>query len=137
MNESANPRKRLLDRRPSRRALYGIGAVLAALVLLLVLFDWNWFKRPIERLVEARTGRPLSIGGDLDVDLGSVTTVKAEKLRFGNATWSKEPTMAAADRAEIDFELWPLIFKRQTRIPEIRLTAPDVRLETDPKGVGN
>ncbi len=137
MNQSAIPRKRALDGRPSPRALYVIGALLAALVLLLVLFDWNWFKGPIERLVQARTGRQLSIGGDLDVDLGRITTVKADKLQFANATWSKEPTMAAADRAEIDFELWPLIFKRQTRIPEIRLTAPDVRLETGPKGVGN
>ncbi|MEO6519985.1 MAG: AsmA family protein [Pseudoxanthomonas sp.] len=137
MNQSAIPRKRVLDRRPSRRALYVIGALLAALVLLLVLFDWNWFKGPLERLVQVRTGRQLSIGGDLDVDLGRVTTVKADKLQFANAAWSKEPTMASADRAEIDFELWPLIFKRQTRIPEIRLTAPDVRLETGPKGVGN
>ena len=137
MNEPAVPRKRLFDRRPSRHALTVIGVLLAALLLLLVLFDWNWLKGPIESVVQARTGRPLNIEGDLDVDLGRITSVKADKLRFGNAGWSKESTMAAADRAEIDFELWPLLFKQQVRIPEIRLTAPDVRLETGPKGVGN
>ncbi|HYM87335.1 MAG TPA: AsmA family protein [Pseudoxanthomonas sp.] len=114
-----------------------MSVLLAALVLLILLFDWNWLKGPIERIVQARTGRELKIGGNLDVDLGRITTVKADKLRFGNAPWSKEPTMAVVDRAEIDFELWPLVFKRQTRIPEIRLTTPDVWLETGPKGVGN
>ena len=113
------------------------GVVLAGLALLFILFDWNWFKGPLERMVHAKTGRELDIGGNLDVDLGRITTVKAENLRFANAAWSKEPTMAAADRAEIDFELWPLVFKRQARIPEIRLSAPDVRLENGPKGVGN
>lgn len=60
-----------------------------------------------------------------------------DKLRFGNATWSRQPIMAAADRAQIDFELWPLVSRRQARIPLIRLSAPKVLLETGPKGVGN
>ncbi|NDK38229.1 AsmA family protein [Pseudoxanthomonas gei] len=142
MNQSSAPQssvqhKRLIDRRPSRRALTVLGVLLAAVVVLVILFDWNWLKGPLERTVQSRTGREFRIGGDLDVDLGRITTVTADKVRFGNASWSKQPAMAVADRAEIDFELWPLVFKRQARIPEIRLSSPDVRLETGPKGVGN
>lgn len=124
-------------RRPSRPALIALGAIALALLVLILLFDWNWLKRPIERQVLAQTGREFRIGGNLDVDLGRVTTVRADALTFGNAEWSKEKQMAKADHAELDIRLWPLLFKRQVDIPEIRLTKPDVRLETGPKGVGN
>ena len=124
-------------RKPSRRAVEIAALLFAALVVLILLFDWNWFKRPLERVVEARTGRTFKIDGDLDVDLGRVTRVRMDKLRFGNAAWSNEPTMASADRAQVDFELWPLVSRRQARIPWIRLSAPRVLLETGPKGAGN
>ena len=124
-------------RRPSRRAQIVLGALLAALVLLIVLFDWNWFKRPLEMAVQASTGRQLRIDGDLDVDLGRVTRLMADRISFANAQWSKEPIMASADRVEVGFEIWPLLFKRETRIPEIRLVAPKLRLETGPQGAGN
>ncbi|MDR6839897.1 uncharacterized protein involved in outer membrane biogenesis [Pseudoxanthomonas sacheonensis] len=114
-----------------------LGVLALALVLLVVLFDWNWLKGPVQSLVRAQTGREFRIGGDLNVDLGRTTTISGEALTFGNAAWSKEPTMASADRAEFDIEIWPLLFERQTRIPEIRLTKPTLRLETGPDGVGN
>ena len=75
-------------RRPSRRGSVILGATAVALVLLLVFWDWNWFKGPVERLVEMRTGREFDIGGRLDVDLGRVTTVSAGQLRLGNPDWS-------------------------------------------------
>ncbi|WP_368561731.1 AsmA family protein [Pseudoxanthomonas sp. UTMC 1351] len=123
--------------RPSRKALITAAAVAVVVIVFIVLFDWNWFKAPIERRVSAETGREFRIGGDLDVDLGRITTIRAGALRFGNAPWSREPTMASADHAEMDVEVWPLIFRRETRIPEIRLTNPHVRLETGPDGKGN
>ncbi|MDN5781242.1 MAG: AsmA family protein, partial [Luteimonas sp.] len=110
--------------------------IVLAIVVLVLLWDWNWFKGPVERAVEARTGRSLQIGGDLDVDLGRVTTIRADKLRFANAAWSRQPTMASADRLELRIE--PLALLRgEVRIPEIRLAKPDVRLETGPEGGGN
>ncbi|HJR74581.1 MAG TPA: AsmA family protein [Luteimonas sp.] len=112
--------------------------LILALVLLIVFWDWNWLKGPIERQVEARTGRSFDIGGDLDVDLGKVVTIRADKLAFGNAAWSKQATMAAIDRMELRLELWPaLIKRREVLIPELRLTKPDAYLETGPDGKGN
>ena len=134
MNDVAAKPTRFYRRKPSRRTTEIAALVLAALVVLVLLFDWNWFKGPLERVVEARTGRTFKIEGDLDVDLGRVTRISMDKPRFGNATWSREPIMAAADRAQVDFELWPLVSRRQARIPWIRLSAPKVLLETGPKG---
>ncbi len=122
---------------PSSRAILVASAIVAALVALWILFDWNWFKGPLERQVSARTQREFRIDGDLDVDLGRITTISAERLHLGNAPWSKEPVMAAAQRAELDVALWPLIFRRQFRIPEIRLAQPRLHLETGPEGKGN
>jgi uncharacterized protein involved in outer membrane biogenesis len=104
----------------------------AALLILIALWDWNWFKGPVERAVQAKTGREFHIHGDLDVDLGRVTTVRGDGLTFANATWARQPQMATADRAEIDLRVWPLL-RGQVRIPEIRLVRPDVLLETAPE----
>lgn len=106
---------------------------LVALVLLVIaLWDWNWFKGPVERAVQAKTGREFHINGNLDVDLGRVITVRGDGLTFANAEWSKQPKMASADRAEIDVRFWPLL-RGQVLIPEIRMTRPDLLLETAPR----
>ncbi len=107
-----------------------------ALVVLVLLWDWNWFKGPIERQVERRTGREFDIGGNLDVDLGWVPTIRAEQVRFGNAAWSKQPTMASAERVEFEIELKPL-FRSSVRIPSLRLIKPVLNLEKGRDRVGN
>lgn len=127
-NANARPLRRTL----SSRTRIALIVLFAALAILILLFDWNWFKRPLEHAVHARTGRALHIDGNLDVDLGRVTRVTIERVRFANAAWSKEAIMASADRAEIDFEIWPLLLRRETRIPGIRLVVPKLRLETGP-----
>ena len=110
-----------------------VAASLAVLVLFLV-WDWNWFKGPIERAVEARTGRSFDIGGDLDVDLGSTVAIRADRLRLGNAEWSDEDEMARVERAAVRVHLPSLLFRRETRIPDITLIQPKVRLETSGEG---
>lgn len=137
MNAARSPRRRFALRPLSRTGAIVLGVLAAVIVVVLILFEWNWLRRPIEWVVERQTGRSFHIAGDLDVDLGRVTTVRGDALTFGNATWSKVPTMAAADRAELSVEVFPLIFKRETRIPRIHLTRPQLRLESGPDGTGN
>ncbi|KAF1685038.1 AsmA family protein [Pseudoxanthomonas broegbernensis] len=127
--------RRLRRWRPSRRTGIVLGAVAAVLLVLWLLFDWNWFKPPLERAVGAATGRELRIEGDLDVDLGRTITVSAERLRLANAAWSKEPRMGSAERVEIDIAPWPLLALR-LRMKEVRAVRPDIRLETAPEGAG-
>lgn len=129
-------RRRALDAVTDHPWRTALAAVAVAMLILVLLWDWNWFKRPVERAVEARTGRSLTIGGDLDVDLGRVTVIRADALDFANADWSQEPSMAAADRLELAIEVFPLL-RGQVRIPEIRLLRPRLRLETGPEREGN
>lgn len=116
----------------------GVIAVLVlAIAVLLLVWDWNWVKGPVERAVQARTGRRLDIGGDLDVRLGRISTLHAENLTFANAAWSRQPAMARVGRVDMGLELWPLLFRRQIRITRIGLSRPRLLLETSPEGVGN
>jgi len=128
-----HPALRGLSRHPW---LIGFGALALAIVVLVLLWDWNWFKGTIERQAEQRTGRKLEIGGDLDVDLGWVSTIRAGQVRFGNAAWSKQATMASAQRVELDLEVMPLL-RGDVRIPRLRLTKPVLNLEVGPNRIGN
>jgi AsmA family protein len=132
--DAAHSTRTAIARHPWLATLF---LLLAGIALLLVFWDWNWFKGPIERQVQSRTGRSFDIAGDLDVDLGRVTRIRADALRFGNADWSKDPTMASVDRLDFGIEVWPLVWHRQVRIPDIRLAGPRLRLEKGPKGIGN
>lgn len=137
-SESAAPEP-VADARawPRRHPWLSALALLAlALAALIALWDWNWFKGPIERQVEARTGRKLQIGGDLDVDLGRVPVIRADALSFANAPWARQPLMASAQRLELAIELWPLL-KGDIRIPDIRLSQPRVYLQSDREHGGN
>lgn len=123
------PKSRFTPRR--QRWLAAFGVVVALILLLIALWDWNWFRGPVERAVEARTGREFHLG-HLDVDLGRVTTIRGDDMTLANADWSKTPRMAAMDRAEIDVRFWPLLVGR-VEIPEIRLSKPDLLLEAGTK----
>ncbi|MFT4197739.1 MAG: AsmA family protein [Pseudoxanthomonas sp.] len=115
-----------------------LGVLVSLLVVLVLLWDWNWFKGPVERAVQARTGRSFHIDGDLDVDLGRLTTVRADGLRLGNADWAAAaaPEMARVQRLEIDLKPWDLLVHHQARLPAIRLLKPVVELQARPKGGG-
>ncbi|MBJ6983544.1 AsmA family protein [Luteimonas sp. MC1750] len=107
--------------------------VAAGLLALLLLWDWNWFRGPVERIVSARTGRSFDIGGDLDVDVGRTAVIRADRLTLGNADWSDSPDMATTDRLELHVRLWPLL-AGQVHIPELRLRQPDILLEAGEDG---
>ena len=80
-----------------------LGAVVLALGIFAVLFDWNWLRGPIVRDLEERSGREVRIA-DLDVDLGTFLepTVRLRDVYVQNADWasSREPLI---DAREVSF----------------------------------
>lgn len=122
---------------PSLRFQVVSATALALLVLLIAIFDWNWFKRPVAWMVQAGTGRTFEIEGDLRVSLGRTTTMQADGVRLGNADWAREedPWMAQVPRARVSIRPWPLLLGR-VRIPEVHLTQPVVVLQAHPDGEG-
>ena len=103
--------------------------ILLAILLLIALWDWNWFKGPIERRVTAATGRAFNIRGDLDVNLGLHPRIAAHDVHFANAKWSKNGAeMLSLRRVEFRVALWPLLFGR-IELPYVVLDRPQILLE--------
>src|SRR5689334_12035377 len=113
------------------RSTVGWIVLIALLVVLLVLlFDWNWLKGPIERHVSAMTGRTFVIEGKLRGDVGRTLTLYADAVRLGNVDWSDEREMARAQDVAVSFEWRPLL-SRELVVPLARAEYVDLRLERD------
>lgn len=104
--------------------------------MFLVLFDWNWFRAPIERHVFEKTGRHLNIEGDIKVTLRFPPTVRIDKIRYENPEWSKEKQMTFVEDLEFVPNLRSL-FGRVIIVERLRLVDPDVLLERSKDGKRN
>jgi uncharacterized protein involved in outer membrane biogenesis len=125
---------------PSRpktvRRLEIAGAVLLGLVLIALVWDWNWLRGPIERRVSAATGRSFDIAGDLDVDLGLHPRIDVGRMVLGNVPGAKEPRMASVDHLSLRVDLLRWLRGRVV-LSDVRVAHPDLLLEKDAKGRAN
>src|SRR5207249_855506 len=80
--------------------------------------------------------RKVVIGGPIDLEVSLSPALALSDVSLGNAAWSKDAQMLAVKRFEARVALLPLLSKR-VRIERIVLSGADIRLETDPNGVGN
>ena len=116
------------------------GIVLAALLILLlvilVIFDWNWLKPYLNDRLSDINGRSLVIEGDINVDIGRITRIKLEDLRFDNADWGSDPLMARVEAANIDVKLMPL-WDGDIILTRLELKKPWLLLEISEQGLGN
>ena len=118
-------------RRPGRTEKIAASATLlliAAVVIFLLLFDWNWLRGPIGRWASAKYDREIALQGDLDVHLFSWTpSVIINDLKFGGPDWAREADTADVDRIEARFRLRRL-FAGQIEMPILAITRPNLVL---------
>jgi len=130
-------------------ALFAVFLLLvAALMLFLVLFDWNRARPLINEQVSAALHRPFAIEGDLRVvwqreagQQGVSAWVpwphfSAEKLRLGNPDWAQGDTFVSLDSVRLRLSPLPLLWKTVS-IPSIELGAPVVDLQRLADGRAN
>jgi uncharacterized protein involved in outer membrane biogenesis len=132
-DHAAAPGQRERRTRILRVALLASGLALA---VLLVFWDWNWFKGPIERRVAAATGREFRIDGDIDVDLGRIVVVRVANFSLANAGWSLTPEMAKAGLLRVEVPFWPLLRGERT-LRRIDVVRPALLLERNRRGTAN
>lgn len=118
------------------RRLELLGATALVIALALLLFDWNWLKRPIERRVSAATGRAFHINGDLSVKLSLKPRITVEKMTLGNLPGAKEAQMASADSLQFRLHLMPLL-RGDVVLSEVKLQHPRLLLEKNAQGQPN
>lgn len=110
--------------------------LLALIVLILVLFDWNWLRGPLSRFASARLHRPVAIEGDLKVHPWSLhPNATVEGLRIGQPSWVTGD-MVKVDKIAVTISLLPL-FKGQAILDELRIQKPDVVLLRRADGQAN
>ncbi len=87
-----------------------LGVLIGALLLALLLMDWNAMKGPIERMASARSGRAVKIAGDIDVRPWSWTpSFAVSGLTLGNPPWEAARPMAQIERLQVQIKLLPLL----------------------------
>ena len=102
--------------------------LILAVVIFLLLFDWNWLRGPIGRWASAEYDREIALRGDLDVNLFSWTpSVIVRDLKFGGPAWAREEDTADVQRIEASVRLRKL-FAGQIEIPLLSITKADVVL---------
>jgi uncharacterized protein involved in outer membrane biogenesis len=131
----------LSHRPPGERGAYrGIAALALftlAVIIFLVLFDWNWFRGPLARVASYKLNREVGILGDLDVhpwsltpsaEVHDVTVAQPPKLHKGE--------MAKVGTIAVRVQLLPL-FKGKQIIELVQATGAEVHLQRDIGGANN
>ncbi|KAF2392501.1 MULTISPECIES: AsmA family protein [Pseudomonas] len=128
--------------------LASLVVLLAILVLIIVFFDWNRIKPPLNAKVSEELHRPFAINGNLavvwrrELDEGGWRAwvpwphVVAEDLSLGNPDWSKQPQMVTLKRVELRISPLALLAQRVV-IPRIDLTEPNADLQRLADGRAN
>ncbi|CAM4250037.1 AsmA domain-containing protein [Bordetella tumbae] len=128
----------------TKKVLIGLGSVIilvvAALVVAIALFNWNYLKPTINTKVSEAIGRPFAINGDVTVQWrrpgdmpgwqGWVPWphVVLNDVTLGNPPWGQYRDMASLKRAEFTLSPLPLL-TQQVVIREIQLTGARANLE--------
>jgi uncharacterized protein involved in outer membrane biogenesis len=114
-----------------------LGALVLVLVLALAFMDWNLLKHPIERVASAKSGRTVTIAGNLNVHIWSWTpTVTLNGLTVGNPPWEADRPMLKVERLQVQLKLLPLL-KGDVILPRVELLRPEVYLHQDKQGRAN
>ena len=102
--------------------------LVAAIVLFLILFDWNMLRGPIGRWASARYDREIQLNGDLDVNLFSWTpSARVQNLRIGGPDWAREQDTLKVDDLRASVRLRAL-FGGHIEMPLVQITRPEVVL---------
>lgn len=126
---------------PAKKALGwtgGVLAVLAILVTILILvWDWNWFRGPLERVASARMHRQVTIAGDLNVNLWSWRpSATVDGISIANPSWAGTGKLGSIDRLQVRVRLVPLLWgKADIRV--LAVERPNFSLLADAKGRKN
>lgn len=111
---------------------------LAALVLLVALFDWNWFRPALERYLTQHSHRQVQLADlHLGLDAHLQPTVRLRGVRVENAPWADtQRPFAVVGEARFTFE-WTSLFDDVRVITHMVLLDADIDMERQADGLRN
>ncbi|MFZ2168240.1 MAG: AsmA family protein, partial [Methylococcaceae bacterium] len=119
-------------------------SVLAAVILLMVIAVYtapffinpNEFKPEIAATVKERTGRDLTLEGELKLSIFPWLGIATGKMVLGNAAGFQDQPFATLEESNIKFKLLPLLTKK-IEVSRIVLKGLALNLAKNPQGVSN
>ncbi|MDD5462407.1 MAG: AsmA family protein [Methylococcales bacterium] len=127
-----------------RNSLKIILSVVAAVVLLIVIagytltlfIDPNDYKSEIAAAVKDKTGRDLSLEGDLKLSFLPMPSIATGKMALGNAKGFQDLPFATLEDSTIAIKLLPLITKK-IEVSHLLLKGLTLNLAKNPQGIRN
>ncbi len=123
-----------------RTILIGIVVIVVGLFVtgyaILNSLDLNDYKDVLAEQVKQATGRDLTLGGDIELEISFTPRLAVNEVTFSNADWGTRPEMAKLERLEAVVDLIPLL-SSEVRVNRFVLVGADVLLETDAEGNPN
>jgi AsmA protein len=110
--------------------------IIAALVLIPMFVDVAKYKPVLESKVAEATGRPFSVGDDLNLSLFPWAGVSFSDLRLGNPAGFTEKDFVKVKSFEVRVKLLPL-FSKDIQIKRFVLNEPQIVLVKNKNGIEN
>lgn len=117
-------------------ALAVLVAMAVGAYVLISSYDYNYLKPRLARAVKEATGRDLTLGGDIKLEISLIPALVLRDISLSNAPWGSRPQMLTVRRAEIEVKLLPLLSGRLV-VQRLILTEPDILIEINKDGRSN
>ncbi|OYD81064.1 AsmA family protein [Azospirillum brasilense] len=114
-------------------ALILVGLLVAAVLVVPSVVDWNAYKAQIAERVSAATGREVELRGDIGLSLLPAPALTVRDARLANAPGGSEQDMARLKELDVRVALGPLL-SGHIQVQSIRLIDPTFLFETLPDG---
>lgn len=113
-----------------------IALIVVGLLLVVLLVDPNDYRDDIERMVEQKTGRELTLSGDLNLSVFPWIALEAGPASLGDAPGFGAEPFASIQEVRIGVRLLPLL-RKKIEVGHVRLDGAQIRLITDEQGRNN
>ena len=74
-----------------------------------ITYDYNKLKPLIAKMVEDVTGRKLSLGGEVNLEIGLMPTLVVTNIALANVPWGSQPQMIEIEKLQAQVRLLPLL----------------------------
>jgi AsmA protein len=113
-----------------------IGLIVIALVLVLVFVDPNDYRDDIEKMVEQKTGRELTLDGKLKLSVFPWIALETGTASLGDAPGFGPEPFISIKEAHVGVRLLPLL-RGKIEVGNVKLDGARIRLITDESGREN
>jgi AsmA protein len=97
-----------------------VGLALLGVVAVLMLVNPNDYRSDIERAVLERTGRPLHIGGKLDLKIFPWLAISLNDVQLGNPAGYGQGAFVTVKQASVGVKLLPIL-RKQLQVSRVRV----------------